>query len=136
MIVRYLVSYIATAVVFFGLDFIWLSSMTSRFYRARLGDLLLDRPRLGVAGVFYLVYVGGIVIFAVGPALNAGSWFTAMLLGAILGLISYGTYDFTNLSTLRQWSAAVSVVDILWGIFLTAISATFGYWIVERLIDN
>ena len=136
MIVRHLVAYIATAVVFFGLDFVWLSSMTSRFYRVRLGDLLLDKPHLGVAALFYLVYVGGIVLFAVGPALNGGSWFTASLLGAALGLISYGTYDFTNLSTLRQWSAAVSVVDILWGVCLTAISATSSYWAVVKLIDN
>ena len=74
---KYLVAYLATAVVFFGLDFIWLSNASHRFYRVMLGDLLTEKPNLLVSALFYFVYVGGVVIFAVGPALNGGVWTTA-----------------------------------------------------------
>ena len=130
---KYLVAYLATAVVFFGLDFIWLSNASHRFYRVMLGDLLTEKPNLLVSALFYFVYVGGVVIFAVGPALSGGAWMTAMVLGAILGLIAYGTYDFTNLATIRDWPVVGSVVDLVWGISLTAIAATLGYLITTKL---
>ena len=91
--------------------------------------MLLDQPNLGVAGLFYLVYVAGIVHFAVMPAVNGGSWVTALVNGALLGLVAYGTYDMTNLATLKNWSVSVSVVDMIWGVALTAIAATCGYFI-------
>ena len=118
--------------VFFGLDFIWLNTASRRFYRVLLGDLLLDKPHLVVAALFYVVYVGGIVIFAVAPALNVGSWTSALILGAVLGLIAYGTYDFTNLATLKGWPAVVSFVDIFGGVSLTAAAATLGFLITSR----
>jgi len=129
MIASYAVAYAATAVVFLGIDFVWLSIISASFYRNRIGDLLLDQPNLGVAGVFYLVYVAGIVHFAVMPAVNSANWTTALLNGALLGLIAYGTYDMTNLATLKNWSVSVSVVDMMWGTALTAAAATCGYFI-------
>jgi uncharacterized membrane protein len=129
---KYLVAYFVTVIVFFGMDFAWLMTATSRFYRVMLGDLLLEKPNLLVAALFYFIYVGGIVIFAVAPALRVGSWAMAFMLGAVLGLIAYGTYDFTNLATLKGWPAIVSVVDIAWGISLTAIAATLGFLIVSK----
>lgn len=129
MIASYAVSYVATAVVFFGLDFVWLSTISTSFYRSRIGTLLLEQPNLGVAGLFYLVYIAGIVHFAAMPAVNGGSWATALVNGALLGLVAYGTYDMTNLATLKNWSVSVSVVDMMWGIALTATAATCGYFI-------
>lgn len=107
---KYLIAYLATTVLFFGLDFIWLSNASDRFYRIMLGDLLTEKPNLLVSALFYLVYVSGVVVFAVGPALNGGVWTTATVFGAILGLIAYGTYDFTNLATIKDWPVVVSVV--------------------------
>ena len=127
MIASYAVAYAASAAVFFGIDFIWLSTVSTSFYRSRIGVLLLDQPNLGVAGLFYLVYVAGIVHFAVIPAVNSASWTTALINGALLGLVAYGTYDMTNLATLKNWSVAVSVVDMTWGVALTATAATCGY---------
>jgi len=127
----YIAAYLVTAVVLFGLDFAWLSIATSRFYRAELGAMLLEKPNLLVAGLFYLVYAAGVVVFAVVPALDAGSWPRASLLGAALGLIAYGTYDFTNLATLKNWPTVVSFVDLAWGICLTSISATLGFMVVR-----
>ncbi len=123
----YAKAYIATAVVFFLLDYVWLTRLAGPFYRSQIGSMMLDQPRLGVAALFYILYVAGIVVFAVVPALRAESLATTLLLGALLGCIAYGTYDITNYATLRGWPVAVLLVDIAWGTALTAVSAGAGY---------
>ena len=130
---RFVIAYLATAVVFFAADFAWLGFATGRFYRPLLGGLLAERPNLPIAALFYVVYVAGVVVFAVGPGLAADSWATALLLGALLGLVAYGTYDMTNLATLRNWPLAVSLLDLGWGIVLTAVSALLGYLATQRV---
>lgn len=130
----YVIAYIATAVVFFGLDFIWLSRIALNFYKSQIGDLMLAQPNFMAAGVFYLAYIGGIVYFAVMPALTGGTWTTALVAGAVLGFVAYGTYDMTNLSTLKNWPIAMSVVDLLWGTVLTSVAATAGYFITQRFV--
>jgi uncharacterized membrane protein len=128
----YLIAYASTAVVFFALDFIWLTRVAIGFYRQNIGELLLATPNFAAAGIFYLFYVIGIVYFAVMPAVTANSVLTAILNGAILGLLAYGTYDMTNLATLKGWSLIVSVVDMAWGAVLTATAAAAGYYAVSR----
>ncbi|WP_428641646.1 DUF2177 family protein [Roseibium sp.] len=125
---KYLIAYGATAIVFLGIDFVWLAHVARRFYAAQLGDLLLDSPRLGAAAAFYLAYVAGIVFFAIGPALRADSILTALLHGGLFGFFAYATYDVTNYATLRNWPIAVVGVDIAWGTLLTAVSAAAGCW--------
>lgn len=129
----YVVAYIATAVVFLGLDALWIGKVALGLYRQGLGGQLLDRPNLAVAGLFYLFYIGGIVILAVSPALAEGNWLKALLFGAVLGLVAYGTYDFTNLSTLKGYTVRLALTDLGWGTALTAVSATIGYWVVKAL---
>ena len=129
--VSHLVAYATTAVVFFAVDFVWLSKVSTSFYRTRLGDVLLDQPNLLIAGLFYLFYVGGIVYFAVAPALADGAWSKALIAGLILGFVAYGTYDLTNLSTLRGWSWSVSMVDLAWGTVLTGTAAVSGYFLTQ-----
>ena len=124
---RFVVAYIVTAIVFLGLDTLWLTQVALGMYRREIGTLLLDRPNLPIAGLFYLLFVVGIVVLAILPALNGGTWINALLLGAVLGLVAYGTYDITNLSTLRNWSLTVTLADLAWGTALTAVSATLGY---------
>lgn len=131
MIYPAIIAYISTAVVFFVIDFVWLSTMTGLFYRARMGDMLLEQPNLAVAAAFYLIYVAGIVYLAVLPALNSGHWSTALISGAVLGLVAYGTYDMTNLSTLKNWSVSLSIVDMAWGTLLTAAASTAGYFVTS-----
>jgi uncharacterized membrane protein len=126
-----LAAYGGTALVFFGLDFLWLTVLGIGFYRAEIGDLLLEQPNLVPAAVFYLFYVAGIVGFAVLPAANAGSWVWALVAGVALGLLAYGTYDMTNLSTLKGWSLNISIIDLMWGGFLSGLSALAGYWAVR-----
>lgn len=127
----HVVAYVATAIVFLGLDALWLSRVALGMYRRELGGLLLERPNLTVAAAFYLLYVGGIVILAIAPALGDGGWPRVLLMGAVLGLVAYGTYDITNLSTLKGWSVKLAIIDIAWGTALTAVSATIGYLVVQ-----
>lgn len=129
----YVLAYVGTVVAFLGLDFLWLGTVATGFYRGRIGSLLLDQPNFVAAGLFYLLYVAGIVYFAVQPALVSGNWTTAAIAGAILGLIAYGTYDMTNLATLKNWSLTLSAVDMAWGTVLTSFSAVVGYWVAEKL---
>jgi uncharacterized membrane protein len=128
---NFAIAYLASAAVFFALDFVWLSVATRILYRPMLGDLLADNPNLVVAAAFYLVYLVGLVVFTVLPAAHSGSWLQAIGLGALLGLVAYGTYDFTNLSTIRNWPAMVSVVDLAWGTTVSAIAALAGYSAVK-----
>jgi len=119
--------YFATLAAFCVLDFIWLGFVARGFYQAQVGALLLASPKWGVAVMFYALYVVGIVVFAVQPALDTGSWLRALLLGGLFGFFCYATYDLTNLATLKGWTVPMAVVDILWGIVITAASATAGY---------
>jgi uncharacterized membrane protein len=125
---HYLIAYGASAVVFLGLDFAWLGWVARSFYARQLGDLLRASPSLTVAALFYALYVGGIVLFAVSPALHSQSWRSALILGVLLGLVAYGTYDMTNLATLRRWPLALALVDLSWGSLLTGLAASAGYW--------
>ena len=129
------IAYVASATVFLILDFIWLSATTSTFYRPQLGELLSEKPNLAIAAIFYLVYVVGVVVFAVMPAYAAKSWLTALGLGALLGLVAYGTYDVTNLSTIKGWPVMVSVVDLAWGVVVTATASVAGF-IAMRTFGN
>lgn len=115
-------------VVFFALDFVWLSTATSRVYRPYLGDLLAEQPKLGVAAVFYLLFVVGIVALAVIPGLQEGTVIGAMWRGALFGFLAYATYDLTNLSTIRDWPWQVSVIDMAWGTLLNTLVATAGFY--------
>ncbi len=128
-----LIAYISTLLVFFGMDFVWLSLSSSRFYKPKLGTLLLDQPNLAVAGLFYMFYIIGVVIFAITPALEQGNFIRALWGGALLGFVAYGTYDFTNQATIAGWSSTVTFVDLAWGTFATALASTAGYFITRAL---
>jgi uncharacterized membrane protein len=128
----FLVAYLASAATLVVLDAIWLTLAVPRLYQPALGDLLAPQPNFLVAAVFYLLYLVGVVVFAVLPAVEGKSLLQALALGALLGLVAYGTYDFTNLSTLRDWPVGLSLIDVVWGTFLTGAAATVGYLVVSR----
>jgi uncharacterized membrane protein len=124
-----IIAYIATALVFLGLDATWLTIMGEKFYRPIIGDLMLQKFSPQPAIVFYLLYVLGMIIFAVSPALASGKWTTALGYGAMFGFFAYVTYDLSNQATLRTWTTVLSVTDITWGTIVTAVSATLGFLI-------
>ncbi|MBC7575493.1 MAG: DUF2177 family protein [Herminiimonas sp.] len=125
---RYLVAYFATAVAFCALDFAWLTVVAPKFYQAQVGPLLLARPNLMPALAFYVIYVVGLVVFCVMPGVSAASWMRAAMLGGLLGLIAYCTYDLSNLATLKGWTTALTVVDMAWGSVASAGASTCGYF--------
>lgn len=132
---QYLFAYLFTGAVFLPLDFLWLRFVGQGFYRDHLADILADEFRLAPAIVFYLIYIAGIVVFALQPAFAAGSWRTALIYGALFGFFAYATYDLTNLATLRHWSLSVSILDILWGATLSATAAAVAFGAVRRVVD-
>ncbi|MES0880760.1 DUF2177 family protein [Roseibium sp. SCP14] len=126
-------AYFFTAVVFLAVDYVWLSQVATRFYFDRIGHLLMDKPNMAAAGVFYVIYIVGIVFFAVAPALKAESLVIAVVYGAMFGFFTYATYDVTNFATLRDWPVIVTIVDVAWGTTLSAVSACGGY-IFARMV--
>lgn len=130
---QFFTTYVAGLIAFLLIDFIWLKYVALSFYREQIGHLMLDKPNLGIALLFYLVYVVGVVVLAVNPALEKGQWTTAVLYGGLLGLVAYGTYDITNLATLKTWPPIVSIIDMIWGTVLTASVATIAYFVTTAL---
>ena len=124
---QYAVAYLAAGLYMALVDSVWLTSMIN-VYRQNIGELLLpDGIRVAPAIAFYLLYIFGIVWFAVSPALaNGGSLQTAALNGALLGLVCYGTYDLTNQATLKVWPTFITLMDLAWGTILTATAAVAG----------
>lgn len=131
-VMTFVIAYLGTAIAFFGLDFIWLRFIAKDFYFSQLGSLLKESPQLGYAGAFYIFYVAGIVYLAIMPQLSGGTWKTAALAGLVLGLTAYGTYDMTNMSTLKNWPLKMSLVDLAWGGFVTSVAATVGFITVKQ----
>lgn len=126
-------AYISGLIAFLVIDYIWLKYVALSFYRGHIGHLMTDKPNLGIALIFYLVYVVGVIVLAVYPALEKQSWTIALLYGGLLGFVAYGTYDITNLATLKGWPPIVAIVDIIWGTVLTASVATISYFITTAL---
>lgn len=127
------VSYVATLAAFLLMDGVWLSRMADVLYRPAMGSMVLSNFRPAPAIVFYLIYVGGLVYFAVEPGLN-GEAKTAALNGALLGLVAYATYDLTNHATLKEWSTALTVGDMAWGTIASSLAAIAGRWITLWLV--
>ena len=130
---RTFVAYVSTGLVFVVVDAIWLSTMGG-WYRRMMGDLLLPDFRLAPAVVFYFLFLAGLIIFAVGPALEQGKLSTALLYGALFGFFTYVTYDLTNQATLMRWPLELAVVDIAWGTVLSATSAVLGTLIARTVL--
>lgn len=131
-----LAAYIATALIFGALDAIWLTKVGPKLYRPEIGELLMDGWRPAPALIFYVLYILGIQIFAVQPALAAGRWQVAAQYGALFGFFCYMTYDLTNQATMRVWSTKVTLVDIAWGTVATGIAAGAAAWLVLALLPR
>lgn len=126
-------SYFLTSLVFFAVDMLWLGLLAKDFYRKHLGGFLSDRVNWTAAIIFYLIFIVGIFVFVILPAVEKSSLLKAIGLGAFFGFITYATYDLTNLATLKNWPLTIVIVDMAWGAVLTAIVSAAGYGIVKWL---
>lgn len=123
---HYLTAYFATGLCFAALDAVWLSLMASRLYRPVLQGILAEHVRIVPAIAFYVLYILGLVIFAVAPGLTAGRWSEALWRGALFGLFTYMTYDLTCQATMKIWSYGITAADIGWGMVVSGIAASLG----------
>jgi uncharacterized membrane protein len=130
----YLILYLLTVPVFFVIDIVWLGYVAKGFYRSHLKNFLSPDVNWTAAVIFYMIYIAGIIFFAVRPALAESAWMEAALLGGLYGFFTYATYDLTNLATLKKWPLKVVVVDILWGVFLCTAVASASLQIAQRLL--
>jgi uncharacterized membrane protein len=130
------IAYIATAIVFGALDAIWLTRVGPKLYRPEIGSLLMDGWRPAPALVFYALYILGIQIFAVAPALSAGRWQVAAGYGALFGFFCYMTYDLTNHATMKIWSIKVTLADIAWGTLATGLAAGAAAWLALTFLPR
>ncbi|MDP2032205.1 MAG: DUF2177 family protein [Polaromonas sp.] len=122
-----LIAYAAALVFFLAADMFWLGLLMPDQYQAWIGPLMRQQPLLLPAVVFYLLYPAGLVVFAIRPALERPGWGRAAALGAFFGLLAYGTYDLSNLATLKNWPVQLTLVDMVWGAALSCGSALAGY---------
>lgn len=122
----FLIAFVVTGAAFVVLDMIWLSQMAPRVYRPQLGDIMGEGIRLGPAVAFYLIYIAGLTILVVAPAVSAQAPMQALALGGVLGFTAYATYDLTNWATLKRWSALVTCLDMAWGALATAAACWIG----------
>ena len=127
---RYAILYLATFIVLIPVDFLFLGTIAKSFFTAQVGDML-GEIKLAPAILFYLLYVVGVLIFVSAPA--TATWQSTLLYGALFGFFCYATFELTSLSLLKHWTWPVAVVDIAWGSFVTAISATGGLLIANWL---
>jgi uncharacterized membrane protein len=133
-LVFYLKLYVSTVPIFFLIDILWLGVIARGFYRRQLGSILSPHVNWAAASIFYLLYIAGILFFAVRPAILTNSWRQAAILGALFGFFTYATYDLTNLATIKDWPLMIVIVDIFWGVCLCALVSTISFSISQKLM--
>ena len=126
--------YLITVPIFFVIDLTWLGVVAKGFYQKHLGYLMRPQINWAAAILFYLLFIIGIVIFAVRPALESQSPMRALVYGALFGFFAYATYDLTNLATVKDWPVIVTVIDLVWGTVLCGAVAWGGYVISNKIL--
>lgn len=119
--------YVIALAVFFCIDLFWLGVVARDLYREQIGFLLSNEIRWGAAILFYVLYVAGLTFFAIAPATYERSWGAALLNGAFFGLVCYATYDLTNLATLRGWPVTIVLIDLIWGVLISAVTSLISF---------
>lgn len=128
--------WIVAAILFLLIDMIWLLWLGRNLYVSEIGELLRQPPNMAAAGAFYLLYVTGLMIMVIWPALQSQSILQGLLYGSLLGLIAYGTYDLTNLAVMKGFTTKIALIDMVWGTVLTGTVSAITVAISTRLSGN
>lgn len=128
---KYIILYVLTFFSFLAVDMVWLLVIAKDFYAKQIGHLMAEKALLLPALIFYLLFVVGVLIFAVVPGYNAQSLSKTLMLSALFGLMTYATYDLTNLATLKDWPLKVTLIDIIWGMSISTVTGLAGYYIAK-----
>jgi uncharacterized membrane protein len=126
------IAYLAAAVAMLVIDLVWLGLIAPSFYKEQLGPLMADQINWTAGLAFYFLYIFGLVVFVVQPALVTGSMWHAVMYGALFGLVAYATYDLTNLATMKGFPWKLALVDMTWGAVLTALVAAIATAVAAR----
>jgi len=124
--------YAVAFIAFLVIDLIWLGFISPGLYRKHLGFLMRGKPDWWVAGLFYLLFLAGLVFFVIHPAVEKQSWRYALLAGLFFGLVTYATYDLTNQATMKGWPRVITVIDLAWGSALCGTVSLITWWIITR----
>lgn len=119
--------------VFLAIDAVWLTLIAKNFYAKQIGYLMAKNPNLYAAVIFYLIFIAGLVFFVINPALDTKLWIHALLAGAFFGLVTYATYDLTNLATVKDWPLIITIVDLFWGMTLSSSVSILTYFIARKI---
>jgi uncharacterized membrane protein len=125
--------YSIAIVVFFAIDMVWLGLVAKNFYSQQIGYLMKTNVNWVAALIFYFLFVVGLVLFVISPAVEKQSWVYALTFGALFGLITYATYDLTNLATIKDWPLLVTIVDLVWGTVLAASVSVISFFIASKI---
>ena len=134
--INWMIIAVVVAVTFLALDLVWITQVAGPAFMAAFGDMMLASPRAGAALSFYVLYVFGLCLFAVSPALRSGRVTAAAGYGAMLGLVAYGTFDLTALAILKPATTQLAVMDMAWGSFVSAAAASAGAWVGTRRLAS
>lgn len=126
--------YFITLIAFLAIDSLWLGLVAPSFYSSQIGYIMAETPNFLAAGLFYLLFIFGMVMFIVEPGVREQTLMQAVTRGALFGLVTYATYDLTNLATLEGWPVLVTVVDLAWGTFLSGAVTLISVWAGKRFI--
>jgi len=125
-------NYVISLVIFLAIDMVWLTVIAKSLYAQHLGYLMAPKAKLLAAVLFYLLFVLGLQFFVLNPALAAGSWKTALFAGMFFGLVTYATYDLTNLATVKDWPVLITVLDLVWGSFVSGMTAFLSFLVIRK----
>ena len=125
-------NYLIALLIFLLIDAVWLTLIAKGLYAKQIGFLMKDSPNLLAALIFYLIFIFALVVFVINPALIQKSLKTAIILGALFGLVTYATYDLTNLATIKNWPLSVTIIDLIWGTFISSSVSSLTYLIISK----
>ena len=126
--------YLIALPTFLAIDAVWLMLVAKNFYRQQIGFIMTKNPNLVAALIFYLIFIAGLVAFVITPALDKKLWTHVLFMGAFFGLVTYATYDLTNLATLKDWPLLVTVVDLVWGMLIASLVSVATYFVATKLL--
>lgn len=127
--IKYIAGYVAAMIAMMLLDTLWIGFIAAEMYQSGIGHLMATKPNLIAALVFYIIFIAGLMVFAIAPAKN---WQSTIKLAALYGFFTYSTYELTNMATLRNWPIGMSLIDIAWGVFICVVSANVGRSLFKR----
>ena len=124
--------YLITLPIFFAIDMLWLGVVAKNFYQKQIGFLMTPSVNWAAALTFYFLFIGGLVYFVIQPSLRSNSWTDALYSGLLFGLVTYATYDLTNLATVKNWPLLVTVIDLMWGSVLAASVSVISFFVAKK----